>query len=274
MLTADPMKYIHSLLISACSLAASHCIAADASPSEAGLYIGVFGGFGSSASTSLRQLGTVYLNPPHSSPTLPVDADGSTNGNNGIPVAGMHVGYQWDHWEIAPGWGLQPAVELEGLYVGKHSPIGTMPVHPSFLGTQYVTIPITAGVALPNFVLTLKTPYSDKIFPYVGLGAGAAFSSITGSDSANPLEPGINHFNSDPDASDFAFSWQLKAGIKTEILKNTYLFVEYRYLFIDSTSYTFGSTDYPGLHLPTTSWNVNLGRQEFNLFVAGLQYKF
>lgn len=268
------MKHTCPLLIFICSLTVNYCTAADASKSRAGLYIGIFGGLGSSSSTNLRQQGAVYLNPPHSFPTLPIDADGSTNDSNDIPVAGVHIGYQWDHWEIGTGWGLQPAVELEGLYIGRHTPLGTMPVHPSFLGTQYVTIPITTGVALPNFVLTLQTPYSDTIFPYVGLGAGASFVSINGSDSANPSEPGINHFNSDPDASDFAFSWQLKAGIKAEIFENIYLFLEYRYLFIDSTSYTFGSTDYPGAHLPTTSWNVNLGRQEFNLFITGLQYKF
>jgi len=45
-------------------------------------------------------------------------------------------------------------------------------------------------------------------------------------------------------------------------------------LSIDATSYKFGSTDYPGLHLPTATWHVNMGRQKYNLFVAGLQYKF
>src|SRR3546814_7909204 len=39
-------------------------------------------------------------------------------------------------------WGLKPAAELEGIYLGKHSPTGTMPVRPRFLGTQYVTIPM------------------------------------------------------------------------------------------------------------------------------------
>lgn len=264
---------MHRLLfVSVCSIVTSYCAAADSPESDAGFYVGVFGGFGSSSSSDLRQQGSVYLTPPL--PNLPVDANGSTDGSNGIAIAGIQIGYQWDQWEIAPGWGLQPAVELEGIYIGKHSPMGTMPVHPSFLGVQYVTIPMTTGVVLPNFVLTLRTPYSDKIFPYVGLGVGAAFVSINGSDSANPSEPGINHFNSDPDASDFAFSWQVKAGLKAEILEDTYLFLEYRYLSIESTSYTFGETDYPGAHQPTTKWNVNLGRQEFNLIIIGLQYKF
>jgi len=190
-------------------------------------------------------------------------------------LGGAHLGYQWDRWNLGQSqWGIKPAVELEGMYIGKHSPMGEMPVRPRALGMQYVTVPLTAGVLLANAVFTFQTPYSDRIFPYVGAGAGVAFLSIKGSDSANPSEPGINHFNSDPDASASAFAVQLKAGFKAEVHKNLYLFTEYRYLSIDSTSYTFGSTVYPGVHQSTDDWRVKLGRQKYNLFVAGLQYRF
>ncbi|HWL53076.1 MAG TPA: outer membrane beta-barrel protein [Chthoniobacteraceae bacterium] len=268
------MKYLRHLLTGTCLLIVSHCVAAAASGTEAGVYIGLFGGVGSSSSTGLQQRGEVYLNPPHSFPTLPIDAEGPMNSNQGIPVVGAHIGYEWNQWDIAPGWGLRPAIEVEGLYIGEHSPFGVMPVDPEFLGTQYVSVPMTTGVVLSNAVLILKTPYTDKLFPYLGFGAGAAFVSIDGSNSTNPSEPGINHFNSAPDASDRAFALQLKAGIKAEVYRHTYLFLEYRYLSVDPTSYCFGSTDYPGVHLPTTTWDVNLGRLEYNLFTVGLQYKF
>mgnify|MGYP002623007135 CR=1 FL=1 len=98
--------------------------------------------------------------------------------------------------------------------------------------------------------------------------------SIRNADSYNPMEPGINHFNSDPDSSDTAFAAQFRAGVKSSINKNLSLFAEYRFLTIDSTRYRFGKTDYPGLHLPTTPWHVNPGRQKYNLFVAGLQHRF
>lgn len=268
------MKHPRFLLISACLFVVSYCIAAGASETEAGPYVGIFGGVGSSSSTSLRQQGAVYLNPPNSSPTLPIDANGPINGNNGIPVVGAHVGYEWNQWDIAPGWGLRPAIEVEGLYIGEHSPLGVMPVEPESLGTQYVTIPMTTRGILSNAVLILQTPYSNKVFPYIGFGAGVAFVSIDGSNSTNPSEPGVNHFNSAPDASDRALALQLKVGIKAEVYKHTYLLLEYRYLSIEPTRYSFGSTDYPGVHLPTTTWDVNLGRQEYNLFTVGLQYKF
>ncbi len=265
-------KPLLSLL--ACPLVAGSCFAADAAASREGWYIGLFGGFGKSDSTSLRQQGEVFLAPPHQHPRLPIDADGRT-GSSDLAFGGGHVGYEWDRWQLGSGWRLRPAAEFEGMYLGTNTPTGEMPVTPAFLGTQYVTIPMTAGVFLANAVFTIQTPYSEKVVPYVGAGIGVAVISIEGSDSANPGEPGINHFNSDPDASDSAFAVQLKAGVKIEIHPKVSLFLEYRYLSVDSTNYTFGATDYPwDVHLPTTSWDVDLGRMDYNLFLAGLQYRF
>lgn len=65
---------------------------------------------------------------------------------------------------------------------------------------------------------------------------------------------------------------QFKAGLKREMTKNLFMFAEYRYLSINSTRYTFGETLPP--HFPTDAWDVSLGRQAYNLFVVGLQYKF
>lgn len=247
--------------------------AAPQNDQEGGFYIGMFGGLGTAESASLQQRGAVLLPPGSPLPILPVDAKGSTN-SKGLAAGGIHVGYEWKRWDLGSHWGLRPAAEMEGLYLGKHSPVGEMPVMPRVLGTQYVTIPMTAGVFLANAVFTLQTPLTDKVLPYVGVGIGMASLSIHGSDSANPSEPGINHFNSNPDASDSAFVFQLKLGLKSEVYQNLFLFAEYRYISINSTSYTFGATDYPGLHLPTTEWHVDLGHQQYNLFIVGLQYKF
>lgn len=246
-------------------------LAAGPAAGDQGAYVGAFGGLGASIATSMQQKGQV-LNLPR---PLPINASGSTGSSTRVSLGGVQLGYEWGRWDLGQSrWGLRPALELEGFYIGKHTLTGEMPVIPRALGTQYVSTPMTAGVVLANAILNIKTPYSDKIFPYLGAGIGTAFLSIKDADSANPSEPGINHFNSDPDASKSAFAMQLKAGIKGELRKNLYLFTEYRYLSIDATSYTFGATDYPGLHLPTTAWRFNLGRQHYNLFVAGLQYRF
>lgn len=263
------LKYFPFLLISA--LGSGSCFAADAQ-SEQGAYVGVFGGSGAAIATSLQQKGAVHL---PGGRNLPINANGSTGSSSRVSLGGVQVGYEWDKWGFKQSrWGLKPSVELEGLFLGKYSPTGTMPVKPSALGTQYVTIPTQTNLLLANAIFTIKTPYSDKVFPYVGAGAGVAFVSLKGTDSANPSEPGINHFNSGPNASATAFAFQLKTGLKAEIKKNLYLFTEYRYLSINATSYKFGATDYPGLHFPTAPWHVNLGRQQYNFFVAGLQYKF
>lgn len=103
------------------------------------------------------------------------------------------------------------------------------------------------------------------------LGAGVARLSIQGANSTNPSEPGINHFDSGPDASATAFALQFKAGLKGEVARNLLLFAEYRHLTINPTQYTFGETLPP--HLPTDAWTVSLWRQSYNLFVAGLQIK-
>jgi opacity protein-like surface antigen len=262
-------RHLSSMVVGLC--VAGSCFAADSTTDE-GVYVGLFGGGGSAIATSLSQKGAVLLTDRL---RLPIHAKGSTGSSTSVGVGGAHVGYEWGRWNLGTSkWSLQPAAELEGIYIGKHSPTGVMPVRPTALGTQYVTVPITSGVLLANAVFTFETPYSSTILPYIGAGAGVARVKIKGSDSANPSEPGINHFNSNPDASDSAFAMQLKAGVKAQVNKSLRLFAEYRYLSIDSTSYTFGATDYPGVHLPTQLWNVDMGRQQYNLFVAGLQYKF
>ena len=234
--------------------------------------MGAWGGLGSLDSTSLRQVGAVIL--PKPLPNLPVDADGDTDKPR-VALGGVQFGYQWPGWYSATsGWGLLPAFELEGLYLGTHTPEGEMPIQPQFLGTQYVTLHMKGYALLANILLAVETPYSQRVFPYAGVGMGTARVSITDSESANPSEPGINHFNSDPDAADSATTWQLRLGVKGNLTRYWSLFAEYRYLHIDDTRYTFGSTVYPGQHPPTDSWDVRLGKLEYNLFVAGLQYRF
>src|SRR4051794_14294617 len=135
-----------------CSCASSACFAAD-DMSAQGVYIGLFGGFGSASATSMRQEGGFYLPAPVSS-RVNVDAKGST-GAGPAAMLGVQVGYEWNR--LAPGqpeWALRPAVELEGLYITKRSPTGAMPITPGVLGTQYVTAPVTVGVLLANVAFT------------------------------------------------------------------------------------------------------------------------
>jgi opacity protein-like surface antigen len=252
------------------SVASGACLAADET-SASGVYVGVFGGYGSASTIGMRQEGGFYLPAPLTR-RVGVDAQGSA-GAGAAALLGVQVGYEWNRLALGPAdWSVRPAVELEGLYITKRSPTGDMPIAPAVLGTQYVTAPMTVGVLLANVAFTFQTPYSSKVFPYLGVGAGVARVSIQGSESLNPSEPGVNHFDSGPDASAYAVALQFKAGLKGEVARNLLLFAEYRYLAINSTGYTFGSTLPP--HFPTDTWKVSIGPQTYNMVVAGLQVRF
>ena len=246
----QPLKNRSSALFALiCSLGSSPCVAAD-TPSEPGFYVGVFGGAGSASSMSARQEGGFYL-PGRLNTRVGVDTQGEERLRTRWR-AGPPGGLRREAPGLrAIGMGPEPAAELEGLYIGQQSPVGDMPINPGVLGTQYVTLPMTVGVVLANAVFNVQTPYSSKIFPYLGVGAGVARLSIQGANSTNPSEPGINHFDSWPDASATAFAMQFKAGVKGEVARNLLLFAEYRHLSINPTHYTFGETLPP--HLPTDS---------------------
>ena len=108
--------------------------------------------------------------------------------------------------------------------------------------------------------MSLRTPFSDTLRPYIGGGAGFALEALLGGFV---------------DASSSAFAMQAKIGIKWQVNSRWSVIGEFRHVFVASTSYTFGKTDYPPeVHPPTTTWDVELGRQNYNMFVAGIDFKF
>ncbi|QFY41990.1 hypothetical protein F6R98_04545 [Candidatus Methylospira mobilis] len=242
-----------------------------------GLYLGIFGGGGNSNNNNFTQSGTALYGDAKGGP-LVVNAQGAANSNS-TGIGGLHIGYEWAGWMMGQEgarWGLLPSAEFEGYYLGTTqsgqllNPTPRVPEH-----TFSDNFPVNAGVLLTNALFSLRTPYLDTIFPYVGAGVGAAIVSISGANSAqtNPAEPGINHFNSNPNASNWGFATQAKAGVRAEIVDHLSLFVEYRFLYISPTNYTFGTTVYP-THIATTPWNVNFGGMYYNMGAAGIEYSF
>lgn len=45
-----------------------------------------------------------------------------------------------------------------------------------------------------------------------------------------PTEPGLNHFNGNPNSSAVGLSAQFKAGFRVKLTDRMFLFTEYRYL--------------------------------------------
>lgn len=190
-----------------------------------------------------------------------------------VGVLGLQAGYEGKRQTFGQSeWALTPAAELEGLYIGQQSPVGDMPINPSVLGTQYVTLPMTVGVVLANAVFTVQTPWSSKIFPYLGVGAGVARASHPGCQFHEPQRARHQTFRLMAGRVGDGLRDAVQGRPEREVVTNLHLFAEYRHLTLNPTQYTFGETLPP--HLPTDSWTVSVGRQSYNLFVAGLQVKF
>lgn len=260
------MAMIGKLALAAALMMAASLAWADEQPA----YVGVFGGVGALSDTRMQQQGTVIT--PFPFPDINVNAKGDADATV-APIAGLQFGYGLWHSAAPSGWAATLDGEVEGLYLSAE-PKGVLDIDPQALGTQYVSLPLTTAAALVNAVIEVQTPYSETLIPYAGLGAGYGMVFVNGSNSTNPSEPGINHFNSEPDASAGGLALQAKIGLRAHLTGHWSAFTEYRHVYVAPVGLGFGETDYPGEHLPTTRWKVDLGAQNYNLWVAGLSYRF
>ena len=270
-----------------------------AEKTQRGLYLGLFGGGSTSDSSDFTQSGVAFKRVPIDdyNYNLNVDVKGSSGSQTGA-LGGLHVGYEFLEIPMGnaySGWGLRPAVELEGYYLATSKsgnlsnpqtelgvPVGVGDYHNIAAGSHVFkdSFNLDSGVLLANSVFTFKTPWANNIFPYVGGGVGAAITSVSGADSAQygpgvpELSPYINHFNSNTNASSSSFATQAKVGVRAEILDHVAVFAEYRYLYVSATNYTFGSTVYPGIHSETSAWDSHFGSTNFHSGVLGIDYGF
>ena len=266
---------------------------------QRGLYLGLFGGGSTSDSSDFAQSGVAFKRvpiDPHSY-NLNVDVKGSSDNKTGA-LGGLHLGYEFMEIPLSSAyseWGLRPAVELEGYYLGTSRSgmlsnpqtelgvlVGEAGNHNVDAGSHVFkdSFNLDMGVLLANSVFTFKTPWSKHIFPYIGGGVGAAITSVSKADSAQyspgapELSPYINHFNSNTNATSSSFATQAKVGIRAEIFDQISVFAEYRYLYVSATNYTFGSTVYPGIHSQTSVWDSHFSASNFHSGVLGFEYGF
>lgn len=232
-----------------------------------GIYFGGFGGYGASSAHE-TQRGTAFY-PISSGGPLAVKAKGSSQ-SSGFGYGGLHVGYEW-LTKHKRNWSLTPAAELEGYYFANTkvaklvNPTDRLDAH-EFTDT----FPMRVGVIMADAILALTNNY---ITPYIGGGVGAGIVSIhkaVGTQTAPP-EPGVNHFNSDPNAFDWTFAAQAKAGLRYSPVKYMRFFVEYRFLYLSSTDYIFGATKYPD-HPPTSKWKVDFSKIYYNTVAVGIDF--
>ena len=238
------------------------------------MYVGVFGGGGTVNDNNFQQRGTALYDPP-----LIVDAQAAPTPDPAW-IIGAQGGYKLPEWHLGKGgsslWSITPAAELEGYYLSVTetatliNPTDRIPEH-----TFVDTFPMNTGVFLANAVFVLNNSNKPRIHPYVGGGVGFSLVSISEATSTqiNPAEPGVNHFDQNPNASNWTFAVQGKAGLQLDLNEHWKVFGEYRYLYLASTYYNFGATQY-GTHIPTTNWTVNFQNLNTNLGSAGIKYQF
>jgi len=299
-------------LITATIMASQPVHAAD--KASRGLYIGGFGGGGTSDNDNMSQSGVAYKRdvanaiPGYAdeynyNADLLVNVIGKSDPKT-TSLGGAQIGYELPEFQMgshSSGWGLRPAIELEGYYLGSSmnsnlsnpNPEAFQPLANAVGGNPNTHSPLAAnshtfndsmnlnmGVLLANTVFNFKTPWSSKILPYVGAGIGGAITSLSGANStqtSNPQMPagyeaGINHFNSNNNASGSAFATQAKVGVRAELFDKFSVFAEYRYLHVTDSNYTFGSTEYGIDHAKTSNWGVGIGAMNYHTGVLGFQY--
>jgi opacity protein-like surface antigen len=237
------------------------------------LYIGGFGGGLYSNSSSVHQLGTAYFLEELGGPLAVLGKGKFKKESTGF--GGVQVGYEFAN-DSCCDWSVSTAAELEAYWFShsrkanlhnnlSESRLAEHDFHDSFK--------VNSGVYLANAVFSLNSRCYSSFTPYVGVGIGATRLSFKNASSfqVNPPEEGVNHFNSLRNDSSWAFAAQAKVGLRYNFCESFHIFGEYRYLYVDSSNYIFGSTDYEG-HVPTSPWNVKVNNTQYNAFVFGLQY--
>ena len=237
------------------------------------VYAGLFGGWGSSNNFNVSQYGTAYFIEADGGP-LAVNAFGQANSQS-APFYGVQLGYQAPAISINPcsPWTLGPAAELEGYSMSNRSFSADLVNNTDRLAAHNftVTYPMSRTVFLANAVLNFNNP-SIFVHPYVGFGIGGALLRVSGADSTQttPAEA-VNHYNANPNDNTSTFAGQFKLGLSYDINKYVSVFADYRYLYLASTQFTFGSTIAPG-HAATSSWQVNMDAQTYNLGNVGVRF--
>lgn len=236
-------------------------------------YVGIFGGGGSSSNVNASQYGTAYFIEAQGGP-LALNSFGRINSKS-ASFFGAQVGYQAPEilLHASSQSSISPAIELEEFNMGNRTFSGNLVNNSVRLAERdfAVAYPVSRNIFLANIVVNFNNPCL-MIHPYVGLGIGNAIMKVSGATAmqVNPVEANINHYNTNPSDSNSVFAGQIKLGLSYDINQYVSVFAEYRSLYTASTHFVFGSTVSEG-HAETSSWQVSMGAQRYNLGDIGLR---
>ncbi len=132
--------------------------------------------------------------------------------------------------------------------------------------------------------LTLSYDFSSKISVNGALGAGFTAVTLKNGESLQsspaPADPGfevtadngggvVNHFNSQPNASNNLMFGQFHLGTKIQLVKNLALRIDARGMYMGESKFIFGSTKYTD-HAPTDNWTYMIDKSVTYMITAGL----
>ncbi len=206
---------------------------------------------------------------------VPVPGGGTHTISSKVPindgwggVGGVKVGYNFESFDTGTALRLQPAVELEGLYIGSDATASDAFNTPS--SEKFSTN--SAGVFL-NGILRFKNP--SIVTPYLGLGVGLEYFTTHGDyQDAVAL---FNNFNlpagthvhaTGMDTSDLDFAGQALIGFDVKVTSHISLFTEYK--FIDA----IGNDGKNAQFLNGDTYRFKPDQIQQNLVTAGITYAF
>ncbi|MBA3722512.1 MAG: outer membrane beta-barrel protein [Parachlamydiaceae bacterium] len=239
-------------------------------------YVGAFGGGLRTDSTKMYQMGTAFFREADQGGPLAVFARGKTK-KTSSGLGGIQLGYEWANCSICcSDWSVASALELEAFWyshkikghlINATDPL-RLPEH-----DFAVSFHTDSNVYLANVVFSFNSCCFSSLSPYFGLGVGASRISASGAKSiqVDPIEEGVNHFNSKRSDTTWAFAAQAKVGLRYNFCNSFHIFGEYRYLYVDYSNFIFGSTVY-SFHAPTSQWDVKVKKTTNNALVFGIQY--
>jgi opacity protein-like surface antigen len=218
-------------------------------------------------------MGTAFFPfPPEDIGPLAILAEGKMN-RVSAGFGGVQIGYEWPWYSQCSNWSFASALELEAYFFGQKQE-GHL-INSSSLAFEHDfadSFRMNMDTLLVNAVFSFNNSCWCRFSPYIGGGIGATRISIRDADSeqVEPVEA-MNHFNSKQDDQCWAFTAQVKAGLRYNICRSLHIFGEYRYVFVDFSNYIFGSTVDPD-HVATSPWNVKINDFQYNAFAIGLRY--
>lgn len=228
-------------------------------PSDAGFYVAAYGGV--NFSTGFGDRRTVTSTPGGSNFNVTPDATHSDVGG----VGGIKGGYRFESIPVGSGFRLQPAVEVEALYIGMQSKQAGGGVAGAAVGyNDKTTYNNAAGFV--NGIIRFKADqgFFSRFVPYVGIGVGAeyvtAHTDLTFNNGVHPGNAGD---------SDLDFAAQALVGVDYALTSHWTLFTEYK--FIDALGTDLKS---PNVGNTGVDYYFKPDQLQQNLATVGVKYNF